>query len=270
MRVMSSSAGGMALAGAVLGVAVLGGVSSFKANAAGSPVPIVVELFTSEGCSSCPPADTLLQKLVDTQPLAGAQIIALGEHVDYWDHQGWKDRFSSAALTSRQQVYGARFNIDSVYTPQMVVDGRAEFVGSDAGAARKALERAQGLPHGHVHIAIDGNGTMSARALGVTVTTGDLPRDGSDRADVVIAITEDRLRSDVARGENHGRVLTHTAVVRYLAPAGEAVRDTVSTVHAELPLAADWQRSQLKVVAFVQERRGRAILAAAALPVDVR
>jgi hypothetical protein len=269
---MRWTAGRTALAGALLGVAVamLVGVSPFTATAAGPPVPIIVELFTSEGCSSCPPADTLLQKLVDTQPLAGAQIIALGEHVDYWDHQGWKDRFSSAALTSRQQVYGARFNIDSVYTPQMVVVGRAEFVGSDAGAARKALERSQNLPHGHVHIAIDGHATSSARPLGVTVTTSDLPRDGSDRADVVIAITEDRLRSDVSRGENHGRVLTHTAVVRYLAPAGEAARDSVSTVHAELPLAADWQRPQLKVVAFVQERRGRAILAAAALPVDVR
>jgi hypothetical protein len=240
----------------------------------GPAVPIVVELFTSEGCSSCPPADVFLQKLVETQPVAGAQIIALGEHVDYWDQQGWKDRFASASLTSRQQVYGARFNTDSVYTPQMIVDGRTEFVGSDANTARRALERAAAKPHGRVHIAFDdsrnaGAAAGSGRAVAVAITTTDLPRN-ADRADVVIAVTEDRLRSDVTRGENHGRVLTHAAVVRYLAPAGEAARDAESTVRAEIPIASDWQRSQLTIVAFVQERRSRTILAAAALPVAAR
>lgn len=259
----------------VLAAAILGATAvSSRGIAAGPRVPIVVELFTSEGCSSCPPADALLQKLVDTQPLPGVQIIALGEHVDYWDHQGWKDRFSSPSLTSRQQVYGARFSTESVYTPQMVVDGRAEFVGSDAGAARKALERAQTVPHGTVRIEFDdqgaGRGTSAPRAIAVTVTSSDLPRAGGDRADVIVAVTEDRLRSDVTRGENHGRVLSHTAVVRYLAPAGEAARDIPSTVHAEIPTGADWQRAQLTVVAFVQERRNRAILAAAAVPVGVR
>jgi hypothetical protein len=248
--------------------------SSTRGDAAGVSVPIVVELFTSEGCSSCPPADAFLQKLVETQPVAGAQIIALGEHVDYWDRQGWKDRFASAALTSRQQVYGARFNTESVYTPQMIVDGRTEFVGSDATAARRALEHARAVPHGSVRIAFDGTsesgGASGARTLAVAVTAGDLPRTGTDRADVVIAVTEDRLRSDVTRGENHGRVLTHAAVVRYLAPVGEAARDAASTVHAEIPIASDWQRSQLTIVAFVQERRARTILAAAALPVAAR
>jgi hypothetical protein len=104
----------------------------------------------------------------------------------------------------------------------------------------------------------------------VKITASELPRAGNDRADVIVAVTEDRLRSDVTRGENHGRVLAHAAVVRYLAPAGEAVRETPTTVHAEIPVAADWQRAQLKVVAFVQERRNRAILAAAVLPVDAR
>jgi hypothetical protein len=272
MRSTRTAASFPAVVTSVVAAAILG-ATSFNVIAAGPPVPIIVELFTSEGCSSCPPADALLQKLLDTQPLTGAQIIGLGEHVDYWDHQGWKDRFSSAALTSRQHVYGARFSNESVYTPQMVVDGRAEFVGSDAGAARKALERAQTLSHGTVRIDFDTRGTAngaSARAIAVTVTSSDLPRAGSDRVDVIVAVTEDRLRSDVTRGENHGRVLTHAAVVRYLAPAGEAARDTPSTVHAEIPIAADWQRAQLKVVAFVQERRSRAILAAAALPVDAR
>jgi hypothetical protein len=261
------------VAGLVAGMAALMAASSTRVASAGPPVPVVVELFTSEGCSSCPPADVLLQKLVDTQPLSGAEIIALGEHVDYWDQQGWKDRFSSAALTNRQQVYSSHLNSET-YTPQMVVDGRFEFVGSDVGAARKALERAQNVPHGTVHIEFDSKGastpSSSSRALVLTLTSSDLPRTGSDRADIVVAITEDRLRSDVTRGENHGRVLTHAAVVRYLAPAGEAARDAASTVHVEIPIAAEWQRAQLKVVAFVQERRSRAILAAAVLPVDVR
>src|SRR5438093_3042103 len=105
-------------------------VGVVPAGDAAAPVPIVIELFTSEGCSSCPPADTLLQRFVDAQ-IPNVHIVALGEHVDYWDHQGWKDRFSSAALTDRQRVYASRFNVDSIYTPQMVIDGRAELIGND-------------------------------------------------------------------------------------------------------------------------------------------
>jgi len=84
---------------------------------AAPPTPVIVELFTSEGCSDCPAADTLLQKLIATAPVAGAEIIGLGQHVDYWDRLGWKDRFSSAALTKRQQLYQARFATESIYTP---------------------------------------------------------------------------------------------------------------------------------------------------------
>ena len=120
---------------------VLSGVGRPAPSRVEGPIPVIVELFTSEGCSDCPPADTLLDTLIATQPIAGAQIIGLGQHVDYWDRLGWRDRFSSAALTSRQQVYQTRFRTESIYTPQMVVDGRAEFVGSDGNAARKAIEK---------------------------------------------------------------------------------------------------------------------------------
>src|SRR5678816_4697417 len=82
---------------------------------ASPPTPVIVELFTSEGCSDCPPADVLLEKMIATQPVAGAEIIGLGQHVDYWDRLGWKDRFSSAALTSRQQAYQTRFATESIY-----------------------------------------------------------------------------------------------------------------------------------------------------------
>jgi hypothetical protein len=232
-----------------------------QAAAPTEPVAIVVELFTSEGCSSCPPADALLQKLVDTQPIDGVRIVALGEHVDYWDRLGWKDRFSSAALTARQQLYVNRFNLDSAYTPQIVVDGRAEFVGSDAAAARRVLERARATAHGTLRVSAQERGL---KALDVAVDVVDLPVQ-KDRADVVVAVTEAGLRSNVTRGENHGRVLAHAAVVRYFATIGEAPAGRPATLRAEIPLGEDWRRDQLTVVAFVQERRAGAILASVAV-----
>ena len=245
---------------------------------AAPPTPVIVELFTSEGCSDCPPADTLLEKLIATQPVSGADIIGLGQHVDYWDRQGWKDMFSSAAWTSRQQIYQARFGTESIYTPQMIVDGRVEFVGSDANAARKAIERTMALPHGLVHVTIDpdrkaeglaphmpGDAShMQSVSLHVSVSASDLPKLGrGDRADILVAVTERGLRTDVTRGENHGRTLSHAPVVRSLAVVGQIAGDgaTSGSARADIPLAAGWNRDHLSVVAFVQELRGRTILA---------
>src|SRR3954464_3213122 len=112
--------------------------TSSPASQSAAATPVLGELFASEGCSDCPPADTVLEQLLTAQPVGGALVIGLGQHVDYWDAQGWKERFSPAPRTSRQQVYGARFNLDSLYTPQMVVDGRQQFVGSDRRAAAQA------------------------------------------------------------------------------------------------------------------------------------
>lgn len=249
-----------------------------RGTRAAAPVPVLVELFTSEGCSDCPAADGVLEKFTTGQPIAGAEIIGLGEHVDYWDRLGWKDRFSSAALTHRQQQYQARFRTDSVYTPQMVVGGTAQLVGSDENAARRAIERALASPHGVVHIRVDDverdaqprDRGAEPRSLQVTVSVADLPAaGGDDRADIVVAVTEDHLRSDVKRGENHGRVLTHAAVVRHMVTVGQASRHGTSSARAEIPLATDWQRGSLRLVAFVQEQRGRAILAATAVALEI-
>ena len=230
-------------------------------------VPVLVELFTSEGCRDCPPADTVLQNLIDTSPVGGVQVIGLGQHVDYWDRLGWKDRFSSAALTDRQRVYATRFASESIYTPQMVVDGTAEFVGSDASAARKAIERAVKTTRGAVKIEVQAG---AANRVPVTVVVRDLPSlDRGDHADILVAVTEDGLRSSVTRGENNGKLLRHAAVVRSMTTIGEAAA-TGGEARAEIPIASDWRRDNLKVVAFVQARKGRAVLASAAVPLTTQ
>jgi len=224
-------------------------------------VPVLVELFTAEGCSTCPPADKLLDGMIASQPAAGVTIVGLGEHVDYWDRLGWKDRFSSAAFTHRQQQYADRDKVarsDNIYTPQMVVDGQSAFVGTDVAAAREAIERAGAAPHGLVLIELD---TSSAARVGVLVAASKLDVTADDQAELIVALTEDSLRTDVKRGENKGRTLSHAAVVREMLTVGEA-REGVK-LRADLQIESGWQREQLKAVAFVQERKSRKVLATA-------
>jgi hypothetical protein len=230
----------------------------------GAAVPILVELFTAEGCSSCPAADVLLEKMLEAQPATGVVLIGLGEHVDYWDTLGWKDRFSSAKLTARQKEYVARLKSEEVYTPQMVVDGSDVFLGSDLAAARRAIERASALPHGVIRVTVE---TSNANAITVSVDANQLPPlTSGDHGDIIVAIIEDHLRTDVKRGENQGRTLTHAAVVRTLQTIGEA-SGAAATSHARIALASDWRRDSLKIVAFAQERGSRRVLATAALAV---
>lgn len=236
----------------------------------GDRTPVIVELFTSEGCSSCPPADRFLSELHRNQPVQGVEVIALSEHVDYWDRLGWKDPFSDAQFTSRQRHYGNLFRSDQVYTPQMVVDGRAEFVGSDRARARAEIVRAADRPKGKLVLE---EAVPSAKASGkerlvrLRVRLLELPEWMTKRAALMLAITQDALESNVTRGENRGRRLPHDAVVRRLERVStlKLPLDGTATREATLEIPADWSLQSLRAVAFVEDSQGR-IAAAASVP----
>ncbi len=226
--------------------------------------PVVVELFTSEGCSSCPPADALLARLSEA-PLAGnVQLIALEEHVDYWDDQGWADPFSSRDWTSRQYVYSGTLGNRTPYTPQMVVDGTVEFVGSHPQKARQAILEAAGKPK--VPVTLERRSANKAGAGDFSVKVGKLEGTAKrDAAEVWLVITETGLHSAVTRGENAGEDLHHAAVVRSMRKIGEAKGDgeTSFAGDASVPLQKEWRRENLRAVLFVQEKKSRRILGAA-------
>src|SRR6266853_3789971 len=182
---------------------------SAGADKDGARVPVLLELFTSEGCSSCPPADRLLEVLDQKQPVAGAELIVLSEHVDYWDRLGWKDPFSSPESTARQQDYTNKYNLDGVYTPQLVVDGRYGIVGSDSREVTDAIKKA--IREQKIPIAIS-----KVSRTGNQVTTHIELRAGQNLKGglgvLFVAIADNREESQVARGENAGRSLVHVAV----------------------------------------------------------
>ena len=224
---------------------------------------VVVELFTSEGCSSCPPADALLARLEQTQPVEGAEVIPLALHVDYWNHLGWADPFSSRQFSERQGEYAAAFRNDSVYTPQMVVDGVKEFNGSNSSLAEEAIGKAAREPKGEVLLTRDATQADGSVGISVQIDKFPKPTDG-EQANVLLAVTESGLASDVARGENSGRRLTHVGVVRSLKMLGGLPEAPGNTFKAETAVLIDkgWRRENLRAVVFAQERGTRRVLAA--------
>lgn len=189
------------------------------APSAQTPVrPVLVELFTSEGCSDCPPADELLARLDQMQSIPGVQPIVLSEHVTYWNRDGWHDRFSFDAIDERQHQYAQQFSLNDVYTPQMVVDGTEQFVGNDAAKLIHALTQAATTPKldlkiADAHRAADGSVNFS-----VQVPAGT-------KANLVAAVAESETTTQVGRGENAGRTLHNVAVVRALKDFGSKASD---------------------------------------------
>jgi hypothetical protein len=204
------------------------GASLLDAGADSSRVPVLVELFTSEGCSSCPPADKLLESL-------DPQAIVLSEHVDYWDRLGWRDPYSGPANTRRQAAYARGFGIEGPYTPQMVIDGVTEFVGNDARRATLEIERARSRIKIGVH--------LSRTAAGVRVQIDPV----AQAADVWLALADNSGTSRVTAGENRGHSLHHVAILRSLRKIGAVKRDAGFAQTIDVPPGAS------RVIVFVQD-----------------
>ncbi|MGA8222838.1 MAG: DUF1223 domain-containing protein [Candidatus Acidiferrales bacterium] len=216
-----------------------------------APVPVLIELFTSEGCSDCPPADALLEKLDRTQPVNGATLIVLSEHVDYWDDIGWKDPFSSHEYSQRQDAYAVRFGLSSVYTPQMVVDGHFELVGSDESRAIRAIENAS--KEAKIPVSVSSVHLEGGDIVSLHVHAGQLPSSvAAKSAEILIATADESDESHVKHGENAGRTLKHIAVLRSLTRVGTVDRSGEFNHDVKINITRG-NAGNLRLVAIVQD-----------------
>jgi len=230
--------------------------------------PVLVELFTSEGCSSCPPADALLAKMDALQPIPGTQLIVLSEHVDYWNHDGWTDPFSSASITDRQNAYVRALKLATPYTPQFVVDGFEELQAHDAAQVAQILEKAASAPKVPMRITAANIEPGNPAAI-----QGHIETDVSSekhKADVFVAIALDHVESQVSRGENNGRHLTHVAVVTEFTKVGklEPGKSFGGDFHIKVKLPNP-APANLRIVAFAQESGPGKVVGAALKSVAV-
>jgi hypothetical protein len=235
----------------VLSIAAVGVCSADSGWAqAETRVPVLVELFTSEGCSDCPPAERLLAQVDATQPFTGSHAIVLEEHVTYWDQQGWRDPFSLDAMTDRQKQYQFRFGLEDIYTPQMVVDGTVQFVGSNAAALSQAMTNEAAKPK--QPLAIDGAEWQNGAAK---FTVHGTPASGTK---LVAVLAADATQSEVKRGENAGKTLHHVAVVRTMKEFGSDAVDG-----RPLTLDAKNLTGPVRVVVFLVDHKTGHVLGAA-------
>ncbi len=240
------------------------GLSSISLSAqtpdAKAVVPVIVELFTSQGCSSCPPAEKLMTEFAATSPVKGVRVIPLSLHVDYWNRIGWVDPFSNPAFSDRQVMYQKTFHADNVYTPQAVVGGLRECVGSNGAELTEQIGIAGRDAKAQVSIAVAPVEDAPAdRAVSLSVST--LPESARGETwDVILAITEDDLVTHVKAGENAGVEMVGTGVVRRWILAGQlGAKDEPQSVSTKVTLDPAWKLEKIHVVAFVQSQKTHAI-----------
>ncbi len=219
--------------------------SEFKAS--------VVELYTSEGCSSCPPADEFLSRLGKTQE--SDLIIPLAFHVDYWDYIGWKDPYASADYTQRQRMVARVNQQSSIYTPEFVVDG------AEARGSRKITDKVSAAYRSQAEAYITLNvSEPDAGKLTASVGIDDLSYEGDDKPEVYIAVFENKLSSNINAGENRGKLLKHDYVVRHLSLPQTTMSGQLHSF--DLPLDSTWKVSELGVAVVVKlQNSGRTLQA---------
>ncbi len=226
--------------------------------------PVLVELFTSQGCSSCPPADSLLERLA-ASPEYRDRIIPLALHVDYWDRLGWTDPLGRADFADRQRAYAKRLSPTKLYTPELVVNGAGECIGDDESAARELIDGA---------LAVESPGRVTLTRLPakhdslrvrVEAETHAAP---GDTLDVLVAIYESGLVTAITEGENAGKTLSDAFAVRTLVPAFTlpAAAPRRGSAVLAVPLGPAWNPARLGAAAFIQDRKTLAITGAALSP----
>jgi hypothetical protein len=228
--------------------------------------PVIVELFTSEGCSSCPPADTLLKNLSEQQPLNGIEILALEEHVDYWNGPGWVDPFSSIDFSRRQEQYSVTLPGGGVYTPQMVVDGSTQFVSSRTIEAHEQIRWAAAHQKGRLLLTSVAASNEHTRSFDLRLETSSATLNSSP-LELWIAVTEKGLHSNVTGGENSGETLQHAPVVRVLHKQQSVALPLTNPITFSVNLHKSWKPANLTVVAFLADPKSHQILAAGYAPI---
>lgn len=252
------------LAGVLLIAATASGAQSGATKiASANASPVLVELFTSEGCSSCPPADEILRQIAGKSTPEGQLVIGISEHVDYWDRQGWKDPFSSELYTRRQNEYSERFGLDTVYTPQMVINGREQFPGIDRRALVTAFESESHRNQIALHITA---AQVSGNSLSFSYSAADLPSKG--RLQLFAVLVDDTDRSSVLRGENSGKALVHASVARLFTELGTLHQTEQRSVNLPLPpnfTYGSWTGHHL--ILFAQQAETGAVVGADTRPI---
>jgi hypothetical protein len=224
--------------------------------------PVLVELFTSEGCSCCPPADAVLARLANSTPLPHVYIVAIAEHVTYWDRYGWRDRFADPRFDERLHRY-AQLLGDGPYTPQVVVGGRESVVGSRYLAILGAVNRAERAATCDISLSVE----PDAREPDTRTVHLEIDRlGGAAEVEVLVAVTEDGLASRVGAGENAGRLLAHAAVARSLEVAGHCRGGNSTAIATSRTREPDWFEPALRIVVFLQDPGTGAVLGVTSQP----
>lgn len=210
----------------------------------------LIELYTSEGCSSCPPADRLVAKIA--KEYGNREVYVLAYHVDYWNHLGWRDVFSSPAYSQRQRTYATYLKLDGVYTPQAIVNGRNEFVGSDEGKMRSAIQ--QGMSRSSsVDLSLS-----NYRVNGHTASLQYHASGGTQHNTLMLAVIEKQATTQVKAGENDGRTLPHINIVQKL----QAISLKNDAGNAEISLPNGFNSKDWGITGFIQNSRTGEIMAA--------